>query len=265
MASLAVIRAQVESRLPGALTVYEPSAPEVFPTGIAALDQDGQIHGIPLGALTQICAPLNLSSGKTALLVSLMAQLTRRQQFCALVDANDCFDPESAEAAGVNLARVLWVRCSTKQRLKPLEQAFKAADILIQNGGFGLIAVDLGNVEEKLVRKIPLTTWFRFARVVEKMPAALVFLMAYPAAQSCAGLTLHLAAAEPRWSGGNVSHAQVLAQLRCEVEIGRSRLRKPVQSVRPRFVAASRNTYHGDNHRDTEARRESLFAADLRR
>jgi hypothetical protein len=98
---------------------------------------------------------------------------------------------------------------------------------------------------------------------VEKMPAALVFLMAYPAAQSCAGLTLHLAAAKPRWSGGNVSHAQVLAQLRCEVEIGRSRLRKPVQSVRPRFVAASRNTY--DNHRDTEARRESLFAADLRR
>ena len=263
MASLAVIRAQVESRLPGALTVYERSAPEVIPTGIFSLDQ--QIHGIPQGALTQIHAPLSSSSGKTALLVSLITQLTSREQFCALVDAGDCFDPESAEAAGVNLARVLWVRCSARQKLKPLEQAFKATDILIQNGGFGLIAVDLGNVEEKLVRKIPLTTWFRFARVVEKMPAALVFLMAYPAAQSCAGLTLHLAAAEPRWSGGNVSHAQVLAQLRCEVEIGRSRLRKPVQSVRPRFVAASRNTYHGDNHRDTEARRESLFAADLRR
>ena len=68
MASLALIRAQVESRLPGALTVYERSSPEVFPTGIAALDC--QIGGIPQGALTQIHAPQNLSSGKTALLVS---------------------------------------------------------------------------------------------------------------------------------------------------------------------------------------------------
>ncbi len=238
MASLAVIRAQVESRLPGALTVYERSEPEVFPTGITALDQ--QIHGIPRSALTQIHAPLGLSSGKTALLVSLMAQLTRQEQFCALVDANDCFDPESAEAAGVNLARVLWVRCSPKQRLKPLEQAFKAADILIQNGGFGLIAVDIGNVEEKQVRRIPLTTWFRFARVVEKMPAALVFLMTYPAAQSCAGLTLHLAGAEPGWaSTGKLAHARFLSELQCQVEVGRSRLRKPVQSAaRPRFAAA---------------------------
>src|SRR5215470_2548319 len=237
MASLAVIRAQVESRLPGALTVYERTAPEVIPTGIFSLDQ--QIHGIPLGALTQIHAPLSSSSGKTALLVSLMAQLTRREQFCALVDSSDCFDPESAEAAGVNLARVLWVRCSMKQRLKPLEQAFKAADILLQNGGFGLIAVDIGNVEEKLVRKIPLTTWFRFARVVERMPAALVFLMTYPAAQSCAGLTLHLSGAEPCWeSTGKISHARFLSQLRCQVEVGRSRLRKPVRSaVQASFAA----------------------------
>ncbi len=237
MASLAVIRAQVESRLPGALTVYERTAPEVFPSGIAALDR--QIGGIPQGALTQIHAAQNLSSGKTALLVSLMAQMTRNEQFCALVDAGDCFDPASAEAAGVNLARVLWVRCGAHQRLKPLEQAFKAADILVQNGGFALIAVDLGNTQEKLVRKVPLTTWFRFARVVERMPAALVFLLPCPAAQSCAGLTLRLECAEPGWSGGEkVSHAQLLTQLRCQVEIGRSRTRKPVQSVgRPRFAA----------------------------
>jgi hypothetical protein len=244
MASLALIRAQVESRLPGALTVYERPSPEVFPTGISALDQ--QIGGIPQGALTQIHASQSLSSGKTALLVSLMAQVTGHGQFCALVDANDCFDPVSAEAAGVNLARVLWVRCAAKPRLKSLEQAFKAADILLQNGGFALMAVDLGNVEEKLVRKVPLTTWFRFARVVEKMPAALVFMMPCPAAQSCAGLTLRLACAEADWSSvetseRKLSHAQFLAQLRCEVEIGRSRLRKPVQSVgRPKFAAVPR-------------------------
>jgi len=242
MTSLAVIRAQVESRLPGALTVYDRPAREVFPIGIAGVDE--QIRGIPQSALTQVHAPLSLSSGKTALLVSLMAQVTRREQFCALVDASDCFDPQSAEAAGVNLARVLWVRCAAHQRLKPLEQAFKAADILVQNGGFALIAVDLGNIEEKFIRRVPLTTWFRFARVVEKMPAAMVFLLSYPAAQSCAGLTLRLEGAEPDWSsteksvGNKPSHAQFLSSLRCEVEIGRSRIRKPVQSAgRPKFAA----------------------------
>jgi hypothetical protein len=240
MTSLAVVRAQVESRLPGALTVYERPTPQVFPTGIVELDR--QIGGIPQGALTQVHALQNISSGKTTLLVSLLAQLTQREQFCALVDASDCFDPASAQAAGVDLARVLWVRCGEKQRVKPLEQAFKAADILAQNGGFSLIAVDLGNIEEKLVRKVPLTTWFRFARVVEKMPLALVFLMTYPAAQSCAGLTLHLACAEPGWRGyRKISHAQFLSRLRCEVEIGRSRLRKPVQSaLPPKFSAIPR-------------------------
>jgi len=116
--------------------------------------------GIPKGALTQICAPAGITSGRTTLLVSLLAQVTRKEQFCAKADASDCFDPESAAAMGVCLSRLLWVRCSG-QGMKSVEQAFKAADILIQNGGFGVIALDLGNVDEKLIRKIPLTTWFR--------------------------------------------------------------------------------------------------------
>ncbi len=72
------------------------------------------------------------------------------------------------------------------------------------------------------------------------MPAALVFLMTYPAAQSCGGLTLHLAGAEPGWaSTGKLAHARFLSKLQCQVEVGRSRLRKPVQSAaRPRFAAA---------------------------
>ena len=245
MASLGVIRAEVEKRLPGALTVYRRSAIEIFPTGLAILDE--QIGGIPGGALTQICAPGDISSGRTTLLVSLMAQVTRRGQFCALVDASDGFDPISAEAAGVDLSRLLWVRCGIsreqglrKKRLRPLEQAFKAADILVQNGGFSVIAVDLSAVDERQVNKIPLTTWFRFARVMERTPSALVFLTPYPAAQSCAGLTLHLSCAKPGWTPPTeVSHGRLLTELNFEAEIGRARLRKPVQSARPRFSASS--------------------------
>src|SRR5690348_16937274 len=109
MSSVAVIRSQVERRIPGALTIYERSAPEVFSTGIPAIDRE--MGGIPKGALTQICAPVGITSGRTSLLLSLLAQVTGKEQFCAVVDANDCFDPESAETMGVCLSHLLWVRC----------------------------------------------------------------------------------------------------------------------------------------------------------
>ena len=226
MSSIAIIRSQVECRIPGALTIYERPQPEVFPSGIPALD--GETGGVPKGALTQVCAPAGITSGRTSLLLSLLAQVTGKEQFCALVDATDCFDPESADAIGICLSRLLWVRCSGS-RMKAVEQAFKAADLLIQNGGFGVIAIDLGDVDEKLIRKIPLTTWFRFARVMEPLPTALVMLLPCPAAQNCAALTLNLSASA-KWSGpGTLPHNRLLAKVEFKVEVVRTRTRKAVQ------------------------------------
>jgi recombination protein RecA len=239
MPSIATIRAHVEARIPGALSVYQRSEPEVFPTDIAALDQ--QIGGIPKSALTQICAEPLVSSGKTTLLMSLLARVTQAEQFCALVDASDSFDPASALAMNVCLSRLLWVRCGNANRLKPVEQAFKAADILVQNGGFSVIAIDLGNIEEAAIRKIPLTTWFRFARVVEKTPTALIVLMACPAAQSCAALTLNIGRSTTHWAGPEgIPHARMLSEVQFDFEIGRSRTRKPVQNANARFTARPR-------------------------
>ena len=206
------------------------------PSGIAPIDS--VTGGIPKGALTQVCSPRWNSSGKTALLLSLVAQTTNQGEFCALVDAGDCFDPLSAEAAGISLSHLLWVRCSQRGSVPALEQAFKAADILMQNGGFGLVAVDLGNQEERLVRKIPLTTWFRFSRVIEKMPTALVFLAPDAYAHSCSALTLHLASIRPRWDRiASVSHGRLLDGMDFEAEITRARLKKPVASAKPKFTA----------------------------
>lgn len=233
MPSIASIRSQVELRIPGALTIYERSAPEVFPAGIRAIDHGA--GGIPKGALTQICAPVGITSGRTSLLLSLLAQVTGKEQFCALVDASDCFDPESADAVGVCLSRLLWARC-IQRGMKAVEQAFKSADILIQNGGFGVIAIDLGNVDEKLVRKIPLTTWFRFARVMEALPTALVILLPYSAAQSCAALTLNLGASA-QWSGTDaVSHTRLISNVEFKVELGRTRAQNPVHSASDNFT-----------------------------
>ena len=236
MSSFAAIRAHVESRLPGALTPPVSLEREMVRTGIQAVD--AQTGGIPKGALTQLCAPGKSSSGKTTLLLSTMAQLTNQGEFCAAVDADGCFDPVSADAAGVDLSHILWVRCRDKRGLRSLEQAFKAADILVQNGGFGLIAVDLGNIDEKLIKKVPLTTWFRFSRVVEKMPTALVVVTSVSAAQSCAALTLNLASSDVQWEGTReVSHAHLVNVVQYKAEVVRARTRKAVQSARPEFTA----------------------------
>ena len=316
----------------GALADYAQTKVKALCGGIASLD--AVTGGIPQGALTQVCTPKGLSSGKSAALVSLLAELTGHEHFCALVDARDDFDPEMAAAGSVDMRRLLWVRCSDKgmrsgvaekpepaknkwsavrdvlpstepsreetrsaqsdgaityssqvrkseahsaearraagprsgervakgcstkekedvtaqfvkeaktaRRLKPLEQAFKAADILVQNGGFGLIVVDLSSVEEQQLRKVPLSTWFRFARVVEKTTTALVFLVTYPAAQSCAALTLHVTGAQVCWTeGAGAAHTQLVQQVRCETETGRARMRKAVQSARSSFNATA--------------------------
>lgn len=246
MSSLAVIRASVQSRVAAQNLC---SASETFSNDIPAEEQ----HGIEPGMLVQLCCGPGVSSGRTALLFSVMARLTRSNHFCALVDADDCFDPTSAEAAGVELDRVLWVRCgqnaAAARQLSSLEQAFKAADILVQSGGFQLISVDVSNIEERRLRKVPLTTWFRFARVAERMQTALVFFTSYPAAQGCASLTLHVNIDETRWSGagttqfircseGEQTPVQVLESAECKIEIGR--MRKPVRSVKPNFMATAK-------------------------
>ena len=227
MSSAALLRASIEAKIPSAFAVHQRLDQKNIPTEIPQIDS--VTGGIPVSALTEICGSGLASSGKTTVMVSLLAQATQKH-FCALVDANDSFDPSSAQAAGVNFSRLLWVRCGrSHSKLKPMEQAFKTTDMLLQSGGFGLLVVDLGSLPERLVRKVPLTTWFRFSRVVEKQRAALVFISQQPHATSCAGLVLRLKANPALWSGN------LLTQFQLEVEVVRSREKKPAQSTKPSF------------------------------
>jgi recombination protein RecA len=219
-----LLRKQIEAELPAAFAVYKRKELGCIPTGIGQIDRE--IQGVPLHALTEICGSNYASSGKTSVLLSLLAHASR-DHFCALVDAGDSFDPISGQAAGIQLGRLLWVRCGkSKARLGRLEQAFKVADILLQSGGFGLIAVDLSGIAEQRVRRVPLSSWFRFSRVIEKQAAALVFIEQEPHATSCAGLVLR-AAAEPAAFSGNLFTGYDL-----KVEVVRGREKRPVQSER---------------------------------
>jgi hypothetical protein len=113
---------------------------------------------------------------------------------CALVDARDSFDPLTANAAGIALDKLLWVRCQN------IDQALRAMDLLIQAGGFGMVAVDLSDVPTKTVRQVPLNAWFRFRRAVEDTPTILLLLEQEPHAKTCASLVLRLEPREARWS-----------------------------------------------------------------
>jgi len=163
---------------------------ETVPAGIPPVDL--LTGGLPRGSLTEIYGPP--CSGRTSLLISALASRTAASEVCALVDARDAFDPHSAEAAGVRLKQLLWVRC------RNVDQAIRVTDLLIQGGGFGLIALDLSDTPPHMVRYVPLQVWFRFRRAVEHTPTVFVVLEQESNAKTCASLVLGLRAQETRWS-----------------------------------------------------------------
>ncbi len=296
--------------------------PEMVSSGIPQLDS--LTGGLARGCLTEICG--TASSGRTSVLLFALARATQRGEICALVDASDAFDPASAAAAGMEMSRLLWVRCGEKypshkpppaaltggkktgssyqgsyqgmpsgiprspreghdfsravshaqpspalaaedsRGLQPgklsgwrnpeikhwesqLGQMLKVTDLLLQSNGFGMIALDLGDVPEQSARRIPLASWFRFRRAVERTPTVLLVLEQQPIAGSCSSILVKLSGTRSRASAEKLSaissqpsgnrapqaelpHSELLDQFEITAELLRSRSeRKPVQST----------------------------------
>lgn len=232
-------------------------APEMVSSGIC--EMDALTGGLPRGCLTEVCGAA--SSGRTSVLLAALAAATQRQEACALVDVSDAFDPMSAAAAGVDFERLLWVRCGDngrhlrtrasapegKKRKFPetaVEQALRVTDLLLQSGGFGLVMIDLGDVPFPTARRIPLTSWFRFQRAVERTATVLFVITPAPCAQTCASLLLRVSAKKLSAFSCQLSahapdvltHARLLDGLQVQGELLRSRVeRKPVGSVTAAF------------------------------
>src|SRR5215471_8468086 len=81
--------------------------PEMVSSGIRTLD--ALTGGWPRGCLSEICGPA--SSGRTGILLAALASCTQNGEVCALVDASDAMHPASATAAGIEMTKLLWVRC----------------------------------------------------------------------------------------------------------------------------------------------------------
>jgi recombination protein RecA len=188
------LEANMTSRFGDAFRVHEKAVVETLSTGVAEIDD--LTGGLPRGAISEIFGPA--SSGRTSLMYSMLSYATRHEETCALVDTNDVFAPTAATASGVDFDRLLWVRCAGN-----LEHAFKAADLLLHAGGFGLVILDLGDVAGKEARRIISSWWYRFRRTVEDRPTVLAVISEEACTRSCAAVTLELNGAA-EWSRGKL-------------------------------------------------------------
>jgi len=211
---MATPRAQLESLLRARkldVTLTSSAAPQpgdadhVAATGWPAIDEPLG-GGVRRGHLSEIVGPR--SSGATTLFFAMAAAATARGEVAALVDTHDRFDPASAQAAGVDLARLLWIRESGNA-----ERALKAMNLVLQAGGFGLVAFDMADVRGPALRQFPHTTWMRIARIVEGSLTAAVLIGTEHIARSPGGVTIALerdgGGAAVEWAGNNARNRRL--------------------------------------------------------
>jgi hypothetical protein len=162
-ASIIDLRKLLAERFP---QTTAPTAADVLATGVPALDE-ATGGGLPKSAITELSSP-NPSAGSALLIYALLQNAQRAGYFLALVDGRDSFDPQPL--GNPCLSHLLWVRCQ-----KAFE-AVQASDLLLRDGNFPLVILDLVlNAPEEL-RKIPQTSWYRLQRLVEAAPAAFLIL-----------------------------------------------------------------------------------------
>jgi hypothetical protein len=197
-------------------------------TGLPFLDEPIG-GGLPRGAITELISPARnathsvaggpgRSAGSASLIRALVHSAYRDNYFLALIDGRDSFDPCGLDNAW--LQHLLWVRCSKAS------EGVKAADLLLRDGNFPLVIVDLVlNVPEEL-RKIPQTNWYRLQRLVEMLPTACLVLTRYEMVSS-AQLKLVL---ENSWDIQTFESEDALSRLRIVVK--RSHLQLELRSLK---------------------------------
>ena len=184
-----------ERKLDVTLTSERPWAPadEAAPTGLTAIDAVLR-GGFRRGHLSEIVGPR--SSGRATVLAATLAAATQRGEAVAVIDTCDRFDPAAANAVGVDLSRLLWVR-----ERGDAARALKAMNLVLQAGGFGVVAFDLADVPPLAIRQFPYTTWMRIARVIEGRQTAALIVANDRIARSPGGTSLVLDRAAARWTG----------------------------------------------------------------
>jgi hypothetical protein len=210
-------------------------------SGLAPLDAliDG---GIPRGRISEITG--RAGSGKTSIAASFAAFATRRGEVAAWLDASGSFDPESMAVAGVELRRMLWASMTTASRMMratPLHARFaagplarrqsaivKAAELVLEAGGFGLVVVDFGEAPRTLAHASAL----RIARAAERSGAAVIAIAPWRMCGTFAALSLTASRAEASFSRLAPGSPVMFDGLAVDATVARNKMGGTGRSVR---------------------------------
>lgn len=107
---------------------------EVISTGSIALDIALGVGGVPRGRILEVFGPE--SSGKTTLVLHVIAEAQKKGGTAAFIDAEHALDPLYAKRIGVDIDNMLISQPDTG------EQALEIAETLIRSGAVDVIVID---------------------------------------------------------------------------------------------------------------------------
>jgi hypothetical protein len=172
--------------------------------------------GFSQGAITEVISP-QPSAGSASLIRALLHCAQRDCYLLALIDGRDSFDPSPFGFGNTALRHLLWVRCTK------VFEAIKATDLLLRDGNFQLVIVDLVLNPAEELRKLPQTSWYRLQRLVEATSTACL-IMSRHSIVSSAQIKVVL---ENSWTFSNFDEPNPVSRVRFRLQ--RSHLRSDVR------------------------------------
>jgi hypothetical protein len=127
--------------------------------------------GLPAGRLTELVSAVPSGGGQTVVARLLAATQSARQRI-ALVDGADGFAPGAMPDD--LLRHLVWVRC------REPAQAFAVADILVRDGNYAAVVLDLRGCAERALRRTPSSLWHRLQRAAEGSSVAVLVQTTFP-------------------------------------------------------------------------------------
>jgi recombination protein RecA len=106
----------------------------VISTGSMGLDHALGLGGVPRGRVVEVFGPE--SSGKTTLVLQIIANAQKTGGLAAFIDAEHALDPAYAQKLGVDVNNLLVSQPDTG------EQALEITDMLVRSGALDVVAID---------------------------------------------------------------------------------------------------------------------------
>jgi hypothetical protein len=188
---------------------------ERVPTGVAPFDE--LTGGLVRGGICEFFG--QKGSGKRSVVFALLANMTRENRICAVVDTSNSFDPVSAKRSGIELGKILWIKCDSDP-----QKAVLATDYLIQSRLFGAVWLDMSLCEKSFLDRMPNSYWFRFKVGLKDSPGVLLVTLEEGRLRSATHQSVFVSKKRNGWEGESCFRVMREGKVRMEAVRGRSHL-----------------------------------------